>query len=193
MMKVFLFFSFSVVIHSRRNFFFRVMCVNHNFRYNCFICLRFSPCPDHVLVARLMENSREKKRPKMSEFSPNLVKSSLSVPFLSWFSPVHTIFMNKSMQSTLRCENFGLISSLRSFFAPTSCVLSETFFVSTFSCSCITTITQPEYFFLYIFLAFLPPRPSLRKKFSQVSDISKENAVDLKGFLVRCACNLKFF
>lgn len=77
--------------------------------------------------------------------------------------------MYKAMQSMLMKTSAPSFSHAFLFFA-----LLYAFFP--FYIFCITTITPKKNYFFF----------DTRKKFSQVSDISKENAVDLKGFrLVR--------
>ena len=74
--------------------------------------------------------------------------------------------MYKAMQSKHADENFGS-KFLSEKFPAFQFLLFFMLFYS-FYIFCITTIT--------------PIFSDTRKKFSQVSDISKENAVDLKGF-----------
>lgn len=79
MMKVFFLLFMAFFLLFRKNFlsFFLcvLLCVNHKFRYNCFICL-FS---DHVLVPR----DEEKRKSTEHELEPSLVKNFLSLFFVS--------------------------------------------------------------------------------------------------------------
>ena len=55
-----------------------VLCVNHKFRYNCFICLFSRSCPC-TRDGEERKKSCEKKEKTEHELQPNLVKNFLSI------------------------------------------------------------------------------------------------------------------
>lgn len=133
-------YSWLIFFYFEKTFFFLcVLCVNHKFRYNCFICLFFSP----IMSLYRETERRKRKRPnmnssltlsrtfsqiflsrsrlwKLSHTCPRVVYSpilsQISLSRLIFISSIH-IFMYKAMQSMLMKTSASSFSPAFLFFA----------------------------------------------------------------------------
>lgn len=154
---------------------------------------------DHVLVReterRNNKKSCEKKEKTEHELEPNLVKNFLSI-FLSSSHDIESSLFHMSSCLLLSSAHFFL-SRIFHLVYPTKIFMykaMQSMLMKTSAPSFSRKNFLPFYFCFFPFYIFcittITPKKNIfsdtRKKFSQVSDISKENAVDLKGFrLVR--------